>query len=229
MRKTLMLVATAVLLTGTAMTGSAVARDRSDLTELTAGQITDQAAARAAQMKADLRLTAEQEKNWPAFEAAAVEMWKKQTEQQIACEMPTPSNGTASISSTKCVAMPTSRSTKRIHGRSSQTPHNRFTAVSTINRSIASRKPFFAGIVLVEPTKIRPPVEAALLMRARYARVTISGAPSLRRPQSPPYLCSSVPSPIIPLCLSAGICRHESHRASDVDANQRRPPTQATA
>ena len=83
MRKTLMLVTTAVLLTGTAMTGSAVARDRSDPTELTAGQITDQAAARAAQMKADLRLTPEQEKNWSAFEAAAVDMWKKQTEQQI--------------------------------------------------------------------------------------------------------------------------------------------------
>jgi hypothetical protein len=45
MRKTL--VATAALLTGTAMTGSAVARDRSDRTELTSSQITDQAAARA--------------------------------------------------------------------------------------------------------------------------------------------------------------------------------------
>ncbi|AWM07517.1 Spy/CpxP family protein refolding chaperone [Bradyrhizobium symbiodeficiens] len=84
MRKTLMLVTTAVLLTGTAMTGSAVARDRSDPIELTAGQITDQAAARAAQMKADLRLTPEQEKNWSAFETAAVDMWKKQTEQRIA-------------------------------------------------------------------------------------------------------------------------------------------------
>ena len=60
MRKTLILVATAALLTGTAITGSAVARDRSDRTELTSSQITDQASARAAQMKADLRLTAEQ-------------------------------------------------------------------------------------------------------------------------------------------------------------------------
>ena len=84
MRKTLILVTTAALLSGTAMTGSAIARDRSDRTELTSSQITDQVAARAAQMKADLRLTAEQEKNWPAFETAVVDMWKKQGEQQTA-------------------------------------------------------------------------------------------------------------------------------------------------
>jgi hypothetical protein len=83
MRKTLMLVTTAVLLAGTAITGSAGARDRSDRTDLTASQITDQAAARAAQMKADLRLTSEQEKNWSAFETEVVDMWKKQAEQQI--------------------------------------------------------------------------------------------------------------------------------------------------
>ena len=35
-------------------------------------------------MKADLRLTPEQEKNWSAFETAEVDMWTKQTEQQIA-------------------------------------------------------------------------------------------------------------------------------------------------
>ena len=84
MRKTLILVATAALLTGTAINGSAVARDRSDRTELTSSQITDQASARASQLKADLRLTAEQEKNWSAFETAVVDMWKKQAEQQIA-------------------------------------------------------------------------------------------------------------------------------------------------
>jgi hypothetical protein len=80
----LMLVTTAAVLAGTAITGPAVARDRSDRTELTAGQISDRAAARAAQMKADLRLTAEQEKNWPAFETAVVDMWKKRTEARIA-------------------------------------------------------------------------------------------------------------------------------------------------
>lgn len=84
MRKTLILVTTAAMLVGTAITGSAIARDRSDRTELTASQITDQASARAAKMKADLRLTPEQEKNWSAFETAVVDMWKKQAEQQIA-------------------------------------------------------------------------------------------------------------------------------------------------
>lgn len=84
MQKILILVTTAAMLAGTAITGAAVARDRSDRTELTAGQITDRAAARAAQMKADLRLTPEQEKNWPAFETAVVDMWKKRTEARIA-------------------------------------------------------------------------------------------------------------------------------------------------
>ena len=90
MRRTLMLVTTAALLAGTAIPGAAFARDRSDRsdrsdrTELTAGQVADHAAARAAQMKADLRLTAEQEKNWPAFETAVVDMWKNQAAQQIA-------------------------------------------------------------------------------------------------------------------------------------------------
>lgn len=84
MQEILILVTTAVMLAGTAITGAAVARDRSDRTELTAGQITDRAAARAAQMKADLRLTPEQEKNWPAFETAVVDMWKKRTEARIA-------------------------------------------------------------------------------------------------------------------------------------------------
>lgn len=84
MRKTLILVTAAAMLAGTAISGSAVARDRSDRTELTAGQITDQAAARAAQMKADLGLTPEQETNWPAFETAVVDMWKKRTEARIA-------------------------------------------------------------------------------------------------------------------------------------------------
>jgi LTXXQ motif family protein len=85
MRKTLFLVATAALLTGTAITGSASGRAGPfGPPELTSGQITDQAAARAAQMKADLRLAPEQEKSWPAFETAVVDMWKRQAEQQMA-------------------------------------------------------------------------------------------------------------------------------------------------
>jgi len=90
MRKTIMLLATAALFTGAAIGGPAMARDRSersdraDRGELTAGQIADQAAARAAQMKADLRLTPEQDKNWSDFQAVVVDVWKRQVEHRIA-------------------------------------------------------------------------------------------------------------------------------------------------
>jgi hypothetical protein len=74
--------ATAVLLSGTALSGAATARDRSERVELTAGQIADQAAARAAQLKADLRLTPDQDKNWSGFQAAIVDVWTKQGERR---------------------------------------------------------------------------------------------------------------------------------------------------
>jgi LAS superfamily LD-carboxypeptidase LdcB len=84
MRKTMLLFMSAALLTGTALTGSAVARDRSDRGELTANQIANQADARTAEMKADLRLTPDQEKNWSGFASAMQEMGKKQADLQIA-------------------------------------------------------------------------------------------------------------------------------------------------
>jgi hypothetical protein len=84
MRKTLTLSTAAVLLTATALAGPAVARDRADRPELTASQMTDQAAARAAQLKADLRLTPDQDKNWSAFEVAVVETWKNQSQARLA-------------------------------------------------------------------------------------------------------------------------------------------------
>jgi len=84
MRKTLTFFTAAVLLTATAIAGPAVARDRSDQPELTASQLTDQATARAAQLKADLRLTPEQDKNWSAFQVAVVETWKNQAGQRLA-------------------------------------------------------------------------------------------------------------------------------------------------
>jgi hypothetical protein len=77
-----MLVATAVLLSGSALVGPATARDKSDRVELTAGQIADQSAARAAQLKADLRLTPEQDKNWSGFQSAIVDVWSKQAERR---------------------------------------------------------------------------------------------------------------------------------------------------
>ncbi len=84
MRKTMIFFISAALLTGTALTGSAVARDRSDRAELTASQMTDRAEARTAKMKVDLNLTADQEKNWPAFASAMQDMGKKQADRRIA-------------------------------------------------------------------------------------------------------------------------------------------------
>jgi hypothetical protein len=84
MRKTAILLMSAALLTGIGLSGSAVARDRSDRAELTASQMTDRADARTAKMKVDLNLTADQEKNWAGFATAMQDMSKKQADRQIA-------------------------------------------------------------------------------------------------------------------------------------------------
>jgi hypothetical protein len=84
MRKFAIVMMGAVLLTGTALTGSAVARDRSDRAGLTAGQMTDRADANTARMKVDLNLTADQEKNWSGFASAMHDMSKKQADRRIA-------------------------------------------------------------------------------------------------------------------------------------------------
>jgi LTXXQ motif family protein len=80
MRKSLIFLTSAALLTGSALSGSAVARDRSEHTELTASQIADRADARTAKMKVDLNLTADQEKNWSGFASAM----QKQADRRIA-------------------------------------------------------------------------------------------------------------------------------------------------
>jgi hypothetical protein len=84
MRKSVILMMSAALLAVTALTGSAVARDRSDRTELTAGQMIDRAEARTAKMKVDLNLTADQDKNWSGFASAMRDMSKKQADRRIA-------------------------------------------------------------------------------------------------------------------------------------------------
>jgi|SRR5665213_1726166 len=84
MRKTLILIMSVALLTGTALTGSAVARDRSERSELTVTQMTDRAEVRTAKMKVDLNLTADQEKNWSGFASAMRDMSKKQADRQFA-------------------------------------------------------------------------------------------------------------------------------------------------
>jgi hypothetical protein len=84
MRRTMIVLMSAALLTGTALTGSAVARDRSDRGELTANQMADRADAQTAKLKVDLNLTADQENNWSGFASAMQEMNKKQADQRTA-------------------------------------------------------------------------------------------------------------------------------------------------
>ena len=61
-------------------------RDRSDRAELSANQIMDQFAARTARIKADLRLTPDQEKNWSGFETAMREIGKTNADRQVAIQ-----------------------------------------------------------------------------------------------------------------------------------------------
>jgi gas vesicle protein len=65
---------------------STFARDRSDRAELTANQITNEFAAHTARIKADLRLTPEQEKNWSGFESAMKDLGKRDADRQIALQ-----------------------------------------------------------------------------------------------------------------------------------------------
>jgi gas vesicle protein len=66
--------------------GSASASNRSNRVELSANQISNEFAARAARIKADLRLTPEQEKNWPGFESAMNDMGKRYGDRQTAVD-----------------------------------------------------------------------------------------------------------------------------------------------
>ena len=87
MTKSLFILTAACLVAGTALTAPAVARDRADRgdrSEMTANQMVNAGEARTARMKVDLRLTPEQEKNWPGFETAMRDMSKTRADRQIA-------------------------------------------------------------------------------------------------------------------------------------------------
>ena len=87
MKKILLTVATAVLIAGSAFTGSALAQnrgDRPDRSALTANQIVAQVDAGTARIKADLRLTPEQEKNWPDLASALHDIGKNRADRVIA-------------------------------------------------------------------------------------------------------------------------------------------------
>jgi LTXXQ motif family protein len=85
MQKFLILVATtAALMAGGMLVAPAGAGERSDRGELSANQIIAQSDARMARLKADLRLTPEQEKNWSGFETALPDVGKKRADREIA-------------------------------------------------------------------------------------------------------------------------------------------------
>ena len=86
MKRSLVLITATALVAGSALAGSAIARDRADRAPMSANQIADQYAARTARIKAYLRLTEEQAKNWPGFEIAMVEMGKRSADRQVAMQ-----------------------------------------------------------------------------------------------------------------------------------------------
>jgi len=77
-----LLMATA-LVAGAALTGSAIAQDHSRGADASTNQISDQVDARIARIRADLRLTPEQEKNWTGFESAMRDIGKKQADREM--------------------------------------------------------------------------------------------------------------------------------------------------
>jgi hypothetical protein len=86
MKKLLLIAATTALFAGPIFTGSALAqsRDRADRTPLTANQIVAEEDVRTARIKAELRLTDEQEKNWPGFETALRDISKARADRIVA-------------------------------------------------------------------------------------------------------------------------------------------------
>jgi ABC-type transporter Mla subunit MlaD len=88
MKKVLLIVAIAALTAGTAFTGSALAqnRDRADRTAPSVNQIVAEEDAHTARIKADLRLTPDQEKNWPGFESALHEIGQTRADRLVALQ-----------------------------------------------------------------------------------------------------------------------------------------------
>ncbi|CAN5416998.1 hypothetical protein BH11PSE4_BH11PSE4_25630 [soil metagenome] len=86
MRKTMILLASTALITVSTLAVPALARDRDrqDRRQVTATQLVNQADAATAQMKADLHITAAQEKDWNSFEAARHDMSKRHADRTVA-------------------------------------------------------------------------------------------------------------------------------------------------
>jgi hypothetical protein len=87
MNRTLVCLIAAAAVAGSAITGLAVAQDSGSRTERsgpTAHQLAAEADVRTAVMKADLRLTADQEKLWPGFESAMHDLAERRAEREVA-------------------------------------------------------------------------------------------------------------------------------------------------
>jgi hypothetical protein len=81
----IVVVAIVAVLAGGTISHSAFARDRVAREDrLTAGQVVALEDARTARIKADLRLTAEQEKDWPGLEAALHDLGRTRADRQVA-------------------------------------------------------------------------------------------------------------------------------------------------
>ena len=83
MKNSLFLLTAAALGAGVALTGTVAAQDHSRRADASTNQISDQVDARIARIRADLRLTPEQEKNWTGFESAMRDIGKKQADREI--------------------------------------------------------------------------------------------------------------------------------------------------
>ncbi|MBB5047824.1 hypothetical protein HNR60_002581 [Rhodopseudomonas rhenobacensis] len=86
MRKALILLASAAVITGSTLSAEARDRyrDRDDRPEQTTNQLVNEAAVHTARIKVDLHLTADQEKNWPAFESALADLNKRRIDRVMA-------------------------------------------------------------------------------------------------------------------------------------------------
>ncbi len=88
MKKVLLILVAAALSAGPAFTSSALAqnRDRTDRGAPTVNQIVAEEDAHTARIKADLRLTPDQEKNWPGFESALHDMAMTRADRIVALQ-----------------------------------------------------------------------------------------------------------------------------------------------
>ena len=120
--------------------GSTVARDRA---ELTANQITNDFAARTARIKADLRLTPEQEKNWPGFESAMSDMGKRYGDRQTAVQADRTQQKAPADVIEQLRDEAQFPATAPSIARRSPTPPSRYMQDSMINRSGASPKSYW--------------------------------------------------------------------------------------